>query len=349
MPSISLLSKTYTYTNGNPNDADEVELDMSNAYANFGTIETDYNQLVTGAYTLAGVKTFSAGIVSTTARLTAAPATTGGSLGYASNTLQYYNGTKVISLTEALNAKHFIGGNLPTYNNAASIIIPQGVTAFNSDNTAIIEAAGNLTVSLASSGANGLDAGSEASDTWYYVYLIGDTSATNPTAGLFSVTNEAASGTITLPSGYDIKRQLPLAVRNDGSSNIIPFYCPDWGEVIYSVQCTHSNGSLQNGTTQVLSAGTATTPTSVSCSSFIPAISEYGYFNYYGSGSHATSLAPAGSSRVQTVFQTDASGLETGVAWCQTSTAQAVEYDRMTGSGSAYLDVMGYIVTELPY
>lgn len=59
MPSISLLSKTYTYTNGNPNDADEVELDMANAYANFSTVQTDYNQLVTGAYTIAGVKTFS--------------------------------------------------------------------------------------------------------------------------------------------------------------------------------------------------------------------------------------------------------------------------------------------------
>lgn len=59
MPAISLLAKSYTYTNGNPNDADEVELDLANTFANFSTIQTDYNQLVTGAYTIAGVKTFS--------------------------------------------------------------------------------------------------------------------------------------------------------------------------------------------------------------------------------------------------------------------------------------------------
>lgn len=59
MPALSLLTKTNTYTNGNPNDADEVELDLANAYANFASIQTDYNNLVTGAYTIAGVKTFS--------------------------------------------------------------------------------------------------------------------------------------------------------------------------------------------------------------------------------------------------------------------------------------------------
>lgn len=62
MPALSLLTKTNTYTNGNPNDADEVELDLANAYANFASIQTDYNNLVTGAYTIAGVKTFSSNI-----------------------------------------------------------------------------------------------------------------------------------------------------------------------------------------------------------------------------------------------------------------------------------------------
>lgn len=59
MPALSLLTKSATYTNGNPNDADEVELDLANAYANFASIQTDYNNLITGAYTIAGVKTFS--------------------------------------------------------------------------------------------------------------------------------------------------------------------------------------------------------------------------------------------------------------------------------------------------
>lgn len=244
-----------------------------------------------------------------------------------------------------------ISGLPPYYNNAASISIPSGVSAASSTGAKIAATSGAQTVSLATSGANGLDTGSEASGTWYYLYLIGSStdSATYPTKGMFSVTNEATSGSVTLPSGYDLKRQLPLAVRNDGSSDIIPFYCPVWGEVIYRAQCTHNDGVRRDGTTQVLSGGSAASPTSIDCSAFIPAISEYGYFNYYGSGSQSISLAPAGSGLVQAGLRADSSGTENNTTWMETSTSQAVEYERYIGSGSAYLDVMGYQVTELAY
>jgi hypothetical protein len=221
----------------------------------------------------------------------------------------------------------------------------------DSTNAHYLSTVGAQVVSLAASGANGLDTGSEAGDTWYYLYLIGSSTdpATYPTKGLFSVTNEAASGTVTLPANYDIKRQLPLAVRNDGSSNIIPFFCPSFGLVYYQVQCTHNSGSLQNGTTQVLSAGSATTPTSVDCSAFVPVISRQAYFNFHGTNSLSISLAPAGSSRVQAALRADASATTTTTVWMETSTAQAVEYDRIIGTGNSYLDVMGYQVTELAY
>jgi hypothetical protein len=69
----------------------------------------------------------------------------------------------------------------------------------------------------ASTGANALDTGTEAASTWYYVYVIYN-STTNTVAGLLSISATAP----TLPSGYDFKALVGV-VRNDGSSNLIDF------------------------------------------------------------------------------------------------------------------------------
>lgn len=342
MPAISLLSKTYTYTNGNPNDADEVELDLSNAYANFGTIQTDYNQLVTGAYTIAGVKTFSSPIT-----LSANSNTVAGSLGYSSNVLSYYNGTKRVELTEAINANNYLGGKPPTYTSAATITIPTGVVAMDSTNAALMEVASDQVVSLATSGANGLDTGSEASDTWYYVYLIGSStdSATYPTKGIFSVTNEAASGSITLPANYDVKRQLPFAVRNDGSGDIIPFQPNGWGRILYTVNFLGGTA----GPTYVLSGGTSATYASVSCAAFVPPISRVANV-YLGQQTNvwAGYVRPAGVSYNGLFIGINGTvGAGNSPYDMQVSSSQAVEYKRTAGAGSLTIAIAGYTVTEV--
>jgi hypothetical protein len=73
----------------------------------------------------------------------------------------------------------------------------------------------NVAPSLAAAGANGLDTGSEASSTWYYLYVIYNGTTV---AGLYSLSATAP----TMPSGYTYKA-LVSAVRNDGSSNTLPF------------------------------------------------------------------------------------------------------------------------------
>ena len=64
---------------------------------------------------------------------------------------------------------------------------------------------------------NGLDAGAEAADTWYYIYVIYD-STDGSIAGLLSVSDTAP----TLPGTYD-KKRLVGVVRNDSSSDFIAF------------------------------------------------------------------------------------------------------------------------------
>jgi hypothetical protein len=70
------------------------------------------------------------------------------------------------------------------------------------------------TVNITNSGAGGLDTGSEASSTWYYVWIIGKADGT--VSGMLSTSSTAP----TMPSGYTYKARVG-AVRNDGSSNFL--------------------------------------------------------------------------------------------------------------------------------
>lgn len=76
----------------------------------------------------------------------------------------------------------------------------------------------NLTVDMAFSGANGLDTGSEASSTWYYIWVIYNSSTTT-SAGLLSVSATAP----TMPSGYTYKALIG-AVYNDSGGDFNIFH-----------------------------------------------------------------------------------------------------------------------------
>lgn len=162
----------------------------------------------------------------------------------------------------------------PSWNSASSITLPEGMAVKDSTNQYDIVVSATITLSLANSGVNGRDSGAETSNTWYFPYLIKNT-ATEEVAAVFSTVNESVSGSITLPTGYDVKRQLPLAVRNDGSSNIMKFHVLNFGPntlVLYEAWFgTAVVGRA--GTTSVFSGATSTTYTDVGLSDFVPPIS----------------------------------------------------------------------------
>lgn len=89
----------------------------------------------------------------------------------------------------------------------------------NSDNDPFVATGVVVAANMATSGANGLDTGSEAASTWYYVYLIYNGTTV---ASLLSTSN----GAPTLPSGYTYSALVGV-VRNDGSSNFLAFYQQD--------------------------------------------------------------------------------------------------------------------------
>lgn len=64
----------------------------------------------------------------------------------------------------------------------------------------------------------GLDTGSKANSTWYYLWLI-----QRSDTGVVDVLFSTSATSPTMPTNYDRKRRLPGAIRTDGSGNILAF------------------------------------------------------------------------------------------------------------------------------
>lgn len=74
-------------------------------------------------------------------------------------------------------------------------------------------------INFAVNGANGLDIGSIAASTFYYIFVIADSSAKNQPAAMASLSATAP----TLPFGYDSIRLIGCCLT-DGSSHILAYY-----------------------------------------------------------------------------------------------------------------------------
>lgn len=118
---------------------------------------------------------------------------------------------------------------------------------------------GVLTATISTSGAGGLDTGSETADTWYAVHAIADTSGTNAPDVLFSL-----SATVpTMPSGYDVFRRLGWA-RSDSGSDFLEFL-QVWNGTTRRLVYDEDSPTMR-----VLNNGAATTYTDINLSAFVP-------------------------------------------------------------------------------
>lgn len=77
-------------------------------------------------------------------------------------------------------------------------------------------------------GANGLDTGSIAASTFYYIYVIADSSEKNGPAAMASLSATAP----TMPFGYDSLRVIGVCLT-DGSSHILKYYTSGSGSQKY--------------------------------------------------------------------------------------------------------------------
>lgn len=101
----------------------------------------------------------------------------------------------------------------PVWQSASTVRVISGTTVTDDTGLRVIKAASNLDVVLSASGALGLDTGSEAADTWYYLWLC---EGTGGVTAIFSTSTTAP----TLPTGYTTYKALIGEFRNDSSSNL---------------------------------------------------------------------------------------------------------------------------------
>ncbi len=263
------------------------------------------------------------------------------------------NSTRAVLIEGEGNAfpKYHVSGPPPVYVNASSVKIPEGLSCRDSLDGFNIVFDSEQTVDLSTNGINGLDAGAEAGSDWYFLYAIADASGSNTPKGLFSTVNEAAGGSVTMPAGYDKKRQLPIAIRNDSSSDIIPFTVLQWPnrtEIKYEVLQAEANATIV-GPTNVLDGGVATSYTNVSLAAFVPPLSSAVTLR----AQHANSSTPgtiylknAVISGDEFVFLQDGDRYAGQVVLMNTDNSQDVSY-KVSSGAFCDLSVWGFIITEV--
>ena len=111
----------------------------------------------------------------------------------------------------------YVQGGALSFVSGTSITIAAGQFR-DSTNVNDIVLSSAATIIASANGANGLDVGTLGNNTLYAVYVIGDSTGFNATAGLLSASFSAP----TLPAGYDMFRRIG-AVLTSGAAAILDF------------------------------------------------------------------------------------------------------------------------------
>lgn len=141
---------------------------------------------------------------------------------------------------------------------AAKTLTMAAGAARNSSNSNDIVLDAVVTINGAALGANGVDLAVLAASSMYAVYVIGDSTKYNATAGLLSLSVTQPN----LPAGYDMYRRLGW-ILTDGSSNILQFWQYGEGQTrsyYYDVGISE------------LSGGSATSFTAIDLATSVPPI-----------------------------------------------------------------------------
>lgn len=176
-------------------------------------------------------------------------------------------------------------------NNYSSVITADAVTLRKSSGESYLAKNVNVSPQIISSGANGLDTGTVAANTWYYLHLISDGTLVR---GLFSLSATAP----ILPSGYTYFTRIG-AVRAGASGYLLQTL--QYGSRVQYVVTTGSNTpNLPIIAQGALGVYSSTTPTYVaaSVSSFVPPTANtivVTASQYFGGGASVIGLAPNSS------------------------------------------------------
>lgn len=156
----------------------------------------------------------------------------------------------------ALSSQPISGLNITVASNTTLAVSAGNV--WDSTNTFNMFTLVSTTINAAVNGLNGLDEGTFAASTQYYVYMVGDDTGKKGTGFVLS----ASASTPTLPFGYGLYKLIGFA-RADGSVHFLP-------QVIIGNK--EQRKLLYATPIAVLTTGAAQTITNASCAAALPVI-----------------------------------------------------------------------------
>lgn len=186
----------------------------------------------------------------------------------------------------------------------------------------------SIAIDCATVGANGLDTGSLAASTWYYLYVIYNGSNT---AGLASL----SATTPTMPSGYTFKRLIGAGVTGVD------------GKFLYGQQ----NGNefmYEAGNAFVSEVTVKQTWTLADASLFIPPLTQRGFFNfqmsYNGTTANVLAARKYGSTGVGVeILSTNANSTRgANSSWLTTDTSRRLQLNTTYAPTKLSVYVVGY-------
>lgn len=231
---------------------------------------------------------------------------------------------------EALQAVGYLAGYdtvLYVYKNASTVTVQAGGQFVSDDELAFYTVASNTDVSMASNLS--ADAGSEAANTLYYIWG-GEDALDNFE---FWITDSPT----VMPSELVRGKCLRGAIRNDNSSDLVPFFML---QQAYMYDCDVV--AAGSDVTEVLDASVSTTFVDVASSGFIPSGIQIGIFSISDSASTVAYIRAKGASAT-TGSKLPASVYHSHVIIVM-NTSREFQIKLDSGSGTVRVSVVGYLL-----
>lgn len=246
------------------------------------------------------------------------------------------DGSGITSWSNPLPNNHLDGLRMQ-YVSVTQIQILPG-SAMDSTNSFNLTLSSTTNLTINTTGAAGLQTGSsEASNTWYKVLIIGDTSLVNATNTLL-----VPEGTAFSQTGYDVFRLVGY-VRNNASSNLYSF------DTVSNSKDRLFLWNEDTTVTELMTNGSATSFTNINLSELVPPISTLAYINT----NHDTNLISdfvtfrkAGLSGTDPSIATRAHRCYVGSTTFHitTNASQNIEYANNSNNEESDLWVLGFTI-----
>jgi len=250
-------------------------------------------------------------------------------------TTQYSMGVPI------LNAPYLDINNLEITVASNTTLTVQPGLARDSTNSFDIPLNAVTTVNMAVNGVNGLDTGTFAEASQYYIYLIADPTLNNVPAVIASLSNTVPF----MPAGYSIYRWIGFEQTASGSAAFLARYVMGNGNVRKHYWDTPisvlSGGSATMATAVDLSGAVAT---STQAANILPVLLDVS-FTPASAGDKVTLIPGGSSASTGASLSAVAVHAQTGqltVASVQVSSVPKIQYLNSAGSGSTTLLVQGF-------